>query len=241
MTLLACIAQASTIEEPGAEKLHAVDSRDCAGVSGNRRPYRGAFKMSTDLTITWMLALVPLSISPGPANVLFAASGSAFGIKSTVPFWLGTNTTCIFQTLAVGIGLGVFVNAYPHVSAVTKYIGVAFLVYLAFKFFRLSINNREAIHPLRFVDGVVVELLNVKYLMIPTIMFSQVHNVGEIELSTVIVFTVALALLTMGSNLVWVVGGSRLTAFAKKARVERSQGAVFGVMLLVTALWIAIG
>ena len=38
MRLLFCIAEASTTEEPGAEKLHA---GVCTGAPGNRRPYRG--------------------------------------------------------------------------------------------------------------------------------------------------------------------------------------------------------
>lgn len=197
--------------------------------------------MNTELAITWAFALVPLAISPGPANVLFAASGSSFGIRGTIPFWLGTNIICLFQSLAVGLGLGFLLSNYPQTVELIKYVGVLFLLYLAFKFFRMSIATREAIKPLRFIDGVIVEILNVKYLMIPTVMFSQFYTPEKGNYSQVLMLTMALALLTMASNLIWIVGGKTLTTFAIKENVQKTQGIAFGALLCLTALWLTIG
>lgn len=197
--------------------------------------------MNTELVITWLFALVPLAISPGPANVLFAASGSSFGIRGTIPFWLGTNIICLFQSLAVGLGLGFLLSNYPQTVELIKYVGVIFLLYLAFKLFRMSIVTREAIKPLRFVDGVIVEILNIKYLMIPTVMFSQFYTPEKENYSQVLMLTMALALLTMASNFVWIMGGKTLTTFAINKNIQKTQGIVFGVLLCVTAIWLAIG
>lgn len=196
--------------------------------------------MNTELVITWLLALVPLSISPGPANVLFAASGSSFGVRGTLPFLLGINIICVCQSLAVGLGLGFLLSNYPQMVALIKYVGVIFLLYLAYKFFRISIITREAIKPLRFIDGVVVELFNIKYLMIPTVMFSQFYTPEKENYSQVLILAMALALLTVTSNLIWVTGGKTLTAVAMKDNVQKTQGILFGALLFVTALWLAI-
>ena len=112
--------------------------------------------MHTETVITWLLALVPLAISPGPANILFAASGNSFGIKSTLPFWLGTNLICIVQTLAIGLSLGFIINKYPGTVELLKYLGVIFLLYLALHFFRASVTEHNIIKPLKFLDGIIV-------------------------------------------------------------------------------------
>ena len=36
------------------------------------------------LFVTWVLAIVPLTVTPGQANVTFAASGAVFGWRKTI-------------------------------------------------------------------------------------------------------------------------------------------------------------
>jgi hypothetical protein len=41
---------------------------------------------------TWLLILafaVPMIVSPGPGNTVLAAPGGQFGLRRTVPFWMG--------------------------------------------------------------------------------------------------------------------------------------------------------
>ncbi len=52
--------------------------------------------MNFELIFMLSITILPIVISPGPANILYAASGSTFGIKRTIPFWLATNLTSIF-------------------------------------------------------------------------------------------------------------------------------------------------
>lgn len=197
--------------------------------------------MNTSTAIAWFAALAPLSISPGPANVLFAASGAAFGVRATMPFCLGTNLVCILQSLAVGFGLMALVTERPAVAASLKVAGVLVLLFLAVRFFRGAAATARTATPLRFRDGVIVELLNAKYLLIPLVMFSQFYNAQQASLSQLLALTAALAALTLFSNLVWVVGGRALMALLADAHIARYQGIFFGSMLLLTALWLATG
>lgn len=197
--------------------------------------------MSTEAAMQWILIFGPLAISPGPANVLFGALGSSFGVRGSIPFWLGTNITCILQSIAIGLGLGYVISTYPVATVVLKYAGIVFLLYLAYRFFRLSVTEAKPIEPLSFKEGVVVELFNAKYLMIPTIMFTQFYSPENDGLSQVFVLTMALALLTMSSNLAWVFGGKAFTKLVVESKSQKTQGLMFGLMLSVTALWLLIG
>lgn len=196
--------------------------------------------MNTEFAFVWLITLLPIVISPGPANILYAASGSSFGIKGTVPFWLGTNITSIFQTLAVGFGLDLLISTYPQIISTIKYSGIAFLLYLAFKFFRMSNSYKETFTPLTFKDGVIVEILNVKYLLIPTIMFSQFYEPETGGYIQIFLLTFALVSLTLTTSMIWIIGGKSLALFVSEEHTQRTQGLLFGTLLGATALWLFI-
>ncbi len=194
--------------------------------------------MNLEFVLLWLATLLPLVISPGPANILYAASGSSFGVKGTIPFWLATNITSIFQTLAVGFGLNFLISTYPHITGLMKYLGILFLLYLAFKFFRMSNTFKKNIAPLTFRDGVLVELLNVKYLLIPTIMFSQFYSPETGGYMQIFILTFALVSLTLTTSMIWILGGKSLALFVSKKDTQRVQGIFFGTLLCITALWL---
>jgi len=190
--------------------------------------------------LVWMLSitLLPIIISPGPANILYAASGSAFGIKKTIPFWLATNLTSVFQTLAVGFGLESIIQIYPNIIIYIKYIGIVFLLYLSYKFFNMSISSQKEIKPLTFKDGVIIEFFNAKYLLIPAIMFSQFYNPSEGYIQ-IILLTLLLVSLTLVTSMIWIVGGNTLTKFLKSEKIQKRQSFLFGTLLFLTAIWLS--
>lgn len=196
--------------------------------------------MDTEFVLLWLATLLPIVISPGPANILYAASGSSFGVKGTVPFWLATNITSVFQTLAVGFGLNFLISAYPKIADMMKYMGIIFLLYLAFKFFKMSNTLKETLEPLTFRDGVIVEILNAKYLLIPTIMFSQFYHPETGGYRQILFLTFALVSLTLTTSMVWILGGKSLALFVSSKNTQRVQGLLFGSLLCVTALWLFI-
>lgn len=195
--------------------------------------------MNLEFIMLFLLTLLPIISSPGPANILYAASGSSFGVKKTVPFWLATNVTSVFQTLAIGFGLNFLMKTNPHILAIINYMGVLFLVYLAFKFFKMSVSMQKTTKPLTFKDGVIVEALNAKYLLIPSIMFSQFYNPNE---GYVQIFVLALSLLgiTLTSSMLWILGGNTLATFVSDNKMQKYQGIFFGFLLLITALWLGL-
>lgn len=186
----------------------------------------------------WLLIFGPLAISPGPANVLFAAMGSSFGVKASLPFWLGTNITCILQSLAIGFGLGFILSEYPGITEIIKLSGIAVLFFLAYRFFKLSASRNQPIKPLGFKAGIMVEFFNAKYLLIPTVMFSQFYSPEQQGVFGIAILTLMLGILTMLSNFVWIFGGKALTALTRH-NTDSLQGKVFGTMLFITAIWLA--
>ena len=193
--------------------------------------------MNLDLLTILLVTLLPIIASPGPANILYAASASSFGIKKTIPFWLSTNITSLFQTLAIGLGLNLIMQVYPLIIVVLKYIGVLFLLYLAYKFSKFSVNAEKKIEVLTFKDGVIIEILNMKFLLIPSLMFSQFYVPSEGYVQ-IFILSFTLLLITLTTSMIWMLGGNSLASFVSDDKMQKYQGVLFSLLLFITAIWL---
>jgi len=71
------------------------------------------------------------SITPGPNNLMLAASGIGFGLKRTVPHMLGVCAGFFVLVLACGLGIGALLMQTPGAATVLKLLGSGYLIYLA--------------------------------------------------------------------------------------------------------------
>ena len=78
-----------------------------------------------------LLFAVVGSLTPGPNNVMLAASGVNYGFRRTVPHMIGICLGFPVMFLAVGMGLsGIFEQA-PALHTALKFMGSAYLLWLA--------------------------------------------------------------------------------------------------------------
>ncbi|WP_454617590.1 LysE family translocator [Bradyrhizobium cenepequi] len=87
--------------------------------------------MSQSLLIAFVMFAVVMFFTPGPNNIMLLSSGLTYGFRRTVPHMAGITVGFAFMVGAVGLGLGTVFIAYPVLQTILKYIGVAYLVYLA--------------------------------------------------------------------------------------------------------------
>lgn len=89
--------------------------------------------LSLDLLLGFALFALVTSITPGPNNTMLLASGVNFGFHRTIPHMLGITCGFFVLVLAVGFGLGAVFQTYPLLYTVLRYVGAAYLLYLAWK------------------------------------------------------------------------------------------------------------
>ena len=73
------------------------------------------------------------SITPGPNNAMLTAFGANFGFRRAVPHMLGIIVGFPAMVLAIGLGLGTVFSALPWLHLALKYVGAAYMVYLAWR------------------------------------------------------------------------------------------------------------
>ena len=118
--------------------------------------------------LTLAAAFLPFAViaafTPGPNNLLLAASGANFGIRRTIPHVLGIVSGLPLLVLAVGLGLGTLFQRHPEVHTVLKFGGAAFLVYLAWRIATAGHGTAETApgRPLTFLEAALFQWVNPK-------------------------------------------------------------------------------
>jgi threonine/homoserine/homoserine lactone efflux protein len=115
-----------------------------------------------------MFALVT-SITPGPNNMMLLASGVNFGLRATLPHLLGVTVGLTLLLIPSGLGLqGVFAG-HPRIHSAMKWVGTAYLLYLAWKISRSAEpaqpgTKAQAVagRPIGFVGAALFQIVNPK-------------------------------------------------------------------------------
>ncbi|UOO81284.1 LysE family translocator [Uruburuella testudinis] len=189
--------------------------------------------------LLWLGVVFPLVFSAGPGNVLCAVCGAANGFRQSVPFILGLDLVYSAYALLAGFGLAAVVQRYPAVMLAVQLAGAAYVAWLGIKMLRRThVAKKQAAKPLRFIDGVISQALNVKGITIILTMYSQFLNPDEPLPYQVLSLSAALLALNLLTHFTWAYGGAWIAEkFASDAAVQ-TQGRVFGSMLVAIALWL---
>lgn len=105
------------------------------------------------------------SITPGPNNMMVTVSGANFGVARSVPHILGICVGFPLMVMAVGLGLGGLLEAYPLLHRALTYVAFAYLVYLAWKLARSGRVDASGVKvgkPVGFLSAALFQWVNPK-------------------------------------------------------------------------------
>lgn len=111
-----------------------------------------------------ILFTVSTSITPGPNNILILASGVNYGIRKSLPHFLGISFGFPLMVIAVGLGAGILFKQFPVLHTVLKLIGVFYLLYLAYRVATAPTNKMESENkkPFTFIQAALFQWVNPK-------------------------------------------------------------------------------
>jgi len=110
-----------------------------------------------------LFALVS-SITPGPNNLMLAASGLTFGFRRSVPHMLGVTGGFMAMLVAVGCGLGTLFLRWPPAHAALQAAGSLYLLWLAWRIARAGpvAGGAAAGRPFTFLQAAAFQWVNPK-------------------------------------------------------------------------------
>jgi threonine/homoserine/homoserine lactone efflux protein len=117
-----------------------------------------------DLFLALALFAFASSITPGPNNMMLMASGANFGLKRSIPHWLGVVLGFTFMVAATGLGLAGLFTAFPLLHEILKWLGAAYLVWLAWKVgsSRKLSGGASSGRPMSFLGAMAFQWVNPK-------------------------------------------------------------------------------
>jgi len=174
------------------------------------------------------------SATPGPNNLMLMASGANFGIRRTVPHWLGIGTGFTVMVIVVGLGLMNVFEMFPVIYKILKTLSVAFLVYLAWKIANAAPLGETGTvgQPMTFLQAVAFQWVNPKaWAMALTAIsvYSPSNSVAAV-VTTALIF----GLINLPSCSIWMFVGRKIHRFLTNPLRMRVFNIVMSLLLLTS-------
>lgn len=187
----------------------------------------------------WLLVTFPLVFSPGPANIVALLSGAQVGLKRSIPLFLGIDMVYLAYALLMGFGLGKLLAVYPSLIGIMKYGGAGCVVWFGISMWRRAkIRNKN--FSLGFKEGIAIQALNPKFPIILLAMFSAFLIPSEPLVPQVLLLSLAILALNVFTQFCWGGAGGLIGRILTGDRFATFQDYVFGELLVLVGLWIAI-
>ena len=184
-----------------------------------------------------------MSFTPGPNTTLSTALAANHGLRRAMPFVCAVPVGWSALLVVCTLGLGALVVAVPLLSWSIKLVGVAYLLWLAFKISRSrQLNQADAARlNVTFWQGAALQFVNIKAWMLAlAIVSGWIAGRADTGLRFAVVLAVMLAF-AFASNLTYALVGSLLRDWlsgpAGSGQRLRWFNRAMAAVLVVTAVW----
>jgi threonine/homoserine/homoserine lactone efflux protein len=200
----------------------------------------------------FVLAVLLISASPGPAMALIFRRAALRGLRGAVPTVLGLELGLYVWALFAGAGFAALVAASEVAYLVLRIVGAVVLLVLGIKAWRTAWRGRGALavaEPVpvgrrrwwgAFAEGVVVQLANPKAAVFMIAFYPQfVPADGPVFATTAVLGLLQITLET-GLYLALAAGVARAGSWFRRPRIRARLEAVSGTVLVGLGLRVAV-
>ena len=177
-------------------------------------------------------------VTPGPNNSILTASGIKFGFFRSIPNIIGIPTGHGLQLALVCLGLGSLFTTFPILLDILRFVGAAYILYLAYKMFgSLNITSSEdKSRPLKYHEAILFQFINPKAWVIcitaVSLFYPEKENLFVGTLFMVIMSTI----INIPSISIWAFGGSVIRHYLSNTSLKKIIEWILALLLLGTAV-----
>jgi threonine/homoserine/homoserine lactone efflux protein len=179
------------------------------------------------------------SITPGPVNVVALGSGARHGFTASLAHVTGaTAGFCLLLVLA-GLGLHEVVATWPQVTAVVRWAGVVFLLYMAWKLAADAgeLDAGDAAARPSALQGAAMQWLSPKAWLAALAGMGTYASGGDA--AAVWLFAAIYFVVCWLSVAAWAWAGSRLQVHLRTPHRMRMFNRTMAGMLVASVVWLA--
>lgn len=180
-----------------------------------------------------------MSFSPGPNTTLSTALAANYGLRRCMRFVLAVPCGWCLLLLLCAAGVGTLITAMPVLRGVIQVLGMAYLLWLAFKLWGSGqlVQTHSAKLRVGFWQGVALQFINIKaWLLSLTIVAGWVAGKPDALQRLAVVLPVMLAY-ALTSNLLYACLGALLRGWLAQGHRLLWFNRITALLLVATAVW----
>ena len=183
-----------------------------------------------------LLFCISTSITPGPNNFMLMVSATNFGIRRSLPHFMGICLGFPVMVLIIGLGLASVFSAYPLLYNVIKYVGMVYMMYLTYKIITsvTNTNINGSTQPISFIQAVLFQWVNPKAWIMAVAAVSTYTTKADNLFYQVLLISFIFLVTLFPSSGIWLLGGSIIQKLVKNQRQLRIFNLVMGAALLAS-------
>lgn len=191
--------------------------------------------MSWGLLVSVAVFSFVTAVSPGPNNTFLLSSGANFGLRKSLPYLSGIMVGLIGMMTAMATGLGIIFTTLPVLYQILKWVGFAYIVWLAYLIIRSTSKSETGqAQYIGFWKATTFQFVNPKAWVVIGSFMATMVPVGSGFLASAFVCLVFLVFTYPGA-LLWAVAGQVLKDWLSKP-ARRKVFNIASAILLVLAM-----
>ncbi len=169
---------------------------------------------------------------------MLTTTGLNFGVRRGIPHLLGIIIGFPIMLALIGLGFGTLFQLYPIIHDVIKIVGIAYLLYLAWKIAtsRSNAGQTDQSKPINFWQAAAFQWINVKAWIMGSSALAAYTTLDDNFFIQVAIICVSFAIITLPCAGVWLVFGAGLQRFLRDPKHLRLFNIVMALMLVASIL-----
>ncbi len=177
------------------------------------------------------------TFTPGPSNISSASLAILHGYKNTLKYQVGLAVGVFLLMFLSGLFSAALLKIFPALEPILRYVGAAYILYLAFGILKASYNLMESdVKAFEFTQGVMLNILNPKLYVYTFTLFSTfLASINE-SIPSLIILAVVLAAISFCATSVWALFGTSIKTYLHNPRSRAIINVVLALLLVYAAI-----
>ena len=177
------------------------------------------------------------TFTPGPSNISSASMAILHGYKNTLKYQAGLAVgVCLLMFLS-GLFSTALLHIFPALEPILRYVGAAYILYLAFGILKASYNIIEQdVNSFEFTQGFMLNILNPKLYVYTFTLFSTFLASVNRSIPSLIILAVLLAATSFCATSVWALFGTSIKTYLHNPRSRLIINIGLALLLVYAAL-----
>ena len=187
--------------------------------------------------LPFLVFAVVASVTPGPNNVMVAASAASHGVRAVLPQVLGTSGGFGAMIVIVGLGLAMPLAAFPQAAMAVRWLGAAWLLMLGWKIATApppgTVGSRP---PLGFFGGALFQWINPKAWMLALGVATTWTVPGRPVAPQIVLMALIFAAVSLPNGLLWATLGDQVGRLLHSPARARAFNVTMAILLVASML-----